>query len=154
MSSTLVQNLQDQLVAALKAHDAERASCIRQVKARLQEATNAPNFTGDVDDALVVQVIGSYVKSLDKSMVELRAAGEKGADLVAKYSRETAYLAQFLPKLMDDAATQKLVKDTLAAQNITDPKQGGRVMGMILKAHKGQVDTALLKAAIAQQLRG
>ena len=152
MRSTLVQSLQEQLVAALKGHDAERASCIRQVKARLQEATNAPNFTGEVDDAFVVQVIGSYVKSLDKSMVELRAAGDKGADLVAKYSRETAYLAQFLPKLLDAAATQALVKEALTSLKVSDPKQSGRVMGAILKAHKGQLDTHLLKQAIAEQL--
>ena len=154
MRSALAQALQDQLVAALKGHEAERASCIRQVKARLQEATNAPNFAGEVDDALVVRVIGSYVKSLEKSIVELRAAGDKGANLVAKYSRETAYLAQFLPKLLDAAATSALVKEALATLGVTDPKQGGRVMGTILKAHRGQVDTQLLKQALAEQLGG
>lgn len=154
MSSTLLETLQSHLVAALKGHDAERASCVRQVKAKLQETMNAPGFTGEATDELVSAVIGSYVKSLEKSIVELKAAGDKGLDLVDKYGGEIAYLRQFLPALMDGPATRSLVEKTLATLGVSDPKQAGRVMGAILKDNKGKVDTQLLKQTLAELLGG
>jgi uncharacterized protein YqeY len=145
MSSTLFETLQSHLVTALKGHDAERASCVRQIKAKLQETMNAPGFTGKPTDDVVLQVIGSYVKSLEKSIVELRAAGDKGLELVGKYESEIAYLRQFLPTLLDGPATRALVEKALATLGISDPKQAGRAMGAILKDNKGKLDTQLLK---------
>lgn len=152
MSSPLLETLQNHLVAALKGHDASRASCIRQVKAKLQEFTNAPSFKGDIDDSVVLQVLASYVKSLGKSIEELTAAGDKGAALVESYSKEVSYLQQFLPKLLDADATRALVDSTLKTLGISDVKQAGRAMGAILKEHKGKLDTKLLKEALDKAL--
>ena len=154
MSSSLSDTLQSHLVAALKGHDAPRASCIRQVKAKLQEFTNAPSFQGEVTDDVVLQVIGSYVKSLSKSIEELVLAKDKGAALVKSYQAEVDYLKQFLPSLLDASATWKLVTTTLHKLGISDPKQAGRAMGAILKEHKGKLDTKLLKDALAEALGG
>jgi uncharacterized protein YqeY len=154
MSSPLLDTLQNHLVAALKGHDAAKASCIRQVKAKLQETTNAPNFTGEVGDSVVLQVIGSYVKSLTKSIEELSAAGDKGQALVHSYGAEIEYLKQFLPTQLTAEATRQLVDKTLKQLGISDIKQAGRAMGAILKEHKGTIDTKVLKEVLAAALGG
>lgn len=153
-SSPLLDTLQSHLVAALKGHDPAIASCIRQVKAKVQEHTNQANFSGEVDDAVVQQVLASYVKSLTKSIVELTAAGEKGASLVQSYTAEINYLKQFMPSMLDAQATRALVDKALTALGIKELSQAGRVMGAILKEHKGKVDTKLLKEALAAALSG
>ena len=128
--------------------------CIRQVKAKLQEAQNGANFTGELDDKLMVQIIGSYVKTLEKGIGELAAGGERGADLIAKYRAEMQYLGQFLQQMLDAEATQKIVRETLSSLGITDIKQAGRALGAIMKAHRGTVDAQLAKSAIEAVLGG
>jgi uncharacterized protein YqeY len=153
-NSPLLDTLQSHLVAALKSQNPAIASCIRQVKAKVQEHTNQAQFSGDVDDSVVQQVLASYVKSLTKSIAELTAAGDKGASLVQSYQAEITYLKQFLPSLLDAPATRALVDKALESLGVKDAKQAGRVMGAILKEHKGKVDTQMLKDALTAALGG
>ncbi len=64
---------------------------------------------------------------------------------------EIAFCERYLPKTMDENALRKLVGERLAALGITDTKQVGRLLGDIMKTHKGQVDAAQIKR-IAEEL--
>jgi uncharacterized protein YqeY len=150
-------SIQETLEAALK--DAMRSkavdtvACIRQLKSKVQEAVNQPDFKGKVDDALYQQVIASYVKALEKGIGEFAAAGDRGKPLVERYRTEIAYLSQYLPKMLGEADTRVLVEQAIAALKITDPKQSGRVIGELMKKHKGRIDTGLAKQ-LAESLLG
>jgi uncharacterized protein YqeY len=56
-----------------------------------------------------------------------------------------------LPRGLDDAALRALVRERLAALGVADAKQVGRVVGDIMKTHKGQVEAGDVKR-IAEQL--
>lgn len=142
---SIQQKLDDALKTAMRAKETDTVACIRQLKSKVQEATNQPGFKGPVDDALYQQVIGSYAKSLEKGIAEFASAGERGAALVARYKSEIAYLAQYLPKLLGEAETKELVKKALKDLNITDPKQSGKVLGALMKTHRGLIDPGLAK---------
>ena len=100
------------------------------------------------------KIIGAYVKSLRKGIDELKPAGERGQTLRDKYQAEISYLEQYLPQLMDEAATKALVKKTVADLGVSEPKDTGRVMGAIMKDHKAEVDAQLVRKLVSEMLPG
>jgi uncharacterized protein YqeY len=64
---------------------------------------------------------------------------------------EIAFCDRFLPQKLGDAEVRALVKDAIARLGVTDARQAGRVVGEIMKAHKGVVDAGTAKR-IAEEL--
>lgn len=149
---SIQQQLDDALKTAMRQKQSETVACIRQLKSKVQEAINQPQFKGPVDDALYQQIITSYAKSLEKGISEFTAAGARGENLVAQYKREIAYLSQYLPKLLDQDEVEALVHKTLEQMGVTDPKQAGRVLGALIKAHPNRIDPKMAKACIDRAL--
>lgn len=151
---SIEQTLDQQLKEAMRAKDKAKVACIRQVRSKLQEAQNQPDFRGPTDDALLQQVIASYVKQLEKSVTELAAGGERSLSLRTQYAEEVSFLRQFLPAQLDAQAIKKLAAAQIAKDNVTDVRQAGKVVGALMKAHRGQLDAAKAKAVVQALLRG
>jgi uncharacterized protein YqeY len=148
----LAQQLDDTLKTAIKEKDTRTSNVVRMLKTKVTERTTAKGFSGEVDDALVVDVVGAYRKQLQKALAEYEKVGERGAAQAAELKFEIAFCERYLPKGMDDAALRTLVTERLAALGVTDPKQAGRVVGDVMKSHKGQVDAADVKRVVEELL--
>jgi uncharacterized protein YqeY len=147
----LEQELDETLKQAMKGKDSRTADVVRMIKTKLMERRTAKGFSGAVDDALVRDVIGAYRKQLQKALVEFEHAGERGATQVAQLRFELEFCQRYLPQAMDEAAVRALVRERIAALGVTDAKQAGRLVGDVMKTHKGQVDAADVKR-IAEEL--
>ena len=147
----LAQALDDTLKTAIKEKDSRTANVVRMLKTRITERTTSKGFSGQVDDALVVDVVGAYRKQLQKALADYEKVGERGAAQAAELKFEIAFCERYLPKGMDEAALRALVGERLTALGITDPKQAGRVVGDVMKTHKGQVEAADVKR-VAEEL--
>ena len=147
----LEQQLDEQLKQALKAKDTRTADVLRMLKTRLSERRTAKGFTGQVDDPLILDVIGAYRRQLQKALAEFEKVGERGAAQVAQLRFEIGFCERYLPKGLEENALRALVRERLGALGITDPKQIGRLMGDLMKTHKGQVEPADVKR-IAEEL--
>ena len=150
----LEQTLNDQLTQAIKGKDTRTANVLRMLKTRLQERKTAKGFGGEVDDALVLDVIGAYRKQLQKALAEYEKLGDRGAGQAAELRFEIEFCERFLPKGMDDAALRALVAERVKALGITDAKQSGRLVGDVMKTHKGQVEAADVKRVAEELLKG
>ena len=147
----LAQQLDDTLKAAIKEKDPRTANVVRMLKTKVTERTTAKGFSGQVDDALVVDVIGAYRKQLQKALAEYEKVGDRGAAQATELRFEIAFCERYLPKGMDEAALRALVAERLQALGISDAKQAGRVVGDVMKTHKGQVEAADVKR-VAEEL--
>jgi len=150
----LEQELNERLTRAIKDRDPQTADTLRMVKSRLQERRTAKGFSGQVDDALVLDVIGAYRKQLQKALVEFEKVGERGAAQVAQLRFEIALCEGYLPKGLDETALRDLVRERLAGLAIADAKQVGRLVGDVMKTHKGQVEAGDVKRVAEELLRG
>ena len=150
----LEQILTDTLTQAIKAKDARTADVVRMLKTKIQERRTAKGSTGQVDDALVLDVIGAYRKQMQKAVAEFDKVGERGAAQAAALRFEIEFCERYLPKTMDDAAVRALVKERIAALGVADAKQVGRLVGDIMKTHKGQVEAGDVKRIAEELLRG
>jgi uncharacterized protein len=148
---SLEQTLTDTLTQAIRAKDSRVADVVRMLKSRITERRTAKGFTGEVDDALVLDVIGAYRKSLQKALPDYEKAGERGQAQAAQLRFEIEFCERFLPRGLDDSALRALVRQRLSALAITDAKQVGRLLGDIMKTHKGQVEAGDVKR-IAEEL--
>ena len=149
----LEQQLTDTLTKAIKDKDLRTADAVRMLKTKLQERRTAKGFSGTVDDALVLDVIGAYRKQLQKALAEYDKLGERGAAQAAQLRFEIALCERYLPRGMDDGALRALVQARITALGVTDPKQAGRLVGDVMKSHKGQVEAGDVKR-IAEELLG
>jgi len=150
---SLEQTLTDTLTQAIRAKDGRIADVVRMLKSRITERRTAKGFIGEVDDALVLDVIGAYRKSLQKALPDYEKAGERGQAQAAQLRFEIEFCERFLPRGLDDAALRALVRERLSALAITDAKQVGRLLGDIMKTHKGQVEAGDVKRIAEELLR-
>src|SRR5438093_7879873 len=151
---SLEQELTDRLTQAIKTKDAPTADVVRMIKTRLQERRTAKDFSGTINDAVVLEVIGAYRKLLQKALAEYEKLGERGAEQAAQLRFEIGLCEGYLPKGLDDAALRALVRERLQALGITDPKQVGRLVGDVMKTHKGQVEATDVKRVAEELLQG
>ena len=147
----LEQQLTEALTQAIREKDTRTADVVRMLKTRLTERRTGKGFTGEVDDAVVTDVIGAYRKQLQKALAEYDKLGERGAAQAAQLRFEIAFCERFLPKGLDEATLRTLVQGRLQSLAITDVKQVGRLVGDVMRTHKGQVDAGEVKR-IAEEL--
>lgn len=149
----LEQQLNDLLKQAMKDKDQRTANVVRMIKTKIMERRTAKGFSGQVDDALIVDVIGAYRKQLQKALEEFEKAGAKGQEQATELQFEIQFCERFLPKGLDAAALRTLVKERLTALGITDMKQSGKLIGDIMKTHKGQVEANDIKRVAEELLK-
>ena len=150
---SLEQELTDRLTQAIKTKDAPTADVVRMIKTRIQERRTAKDFSGTINDAVVLEVIGAYRKLLQKAIAEYEKLGERGAEQAAKLRFEIGFCESYLPKGLDEAAVRALVQERIRTLGIADAKQVGRLVGDIMKTHKGQVEAADVKRLAEELLR-
>src|ERR1700733_13531046 len=97
MSTNLEGQLREQLTAAIKAKDLKTANLIRMINTKIMERRTAKDFTGTVDDALILDVIRAYKKQMEKAKGEFAAAGDRAKDQIAEIDDEIAWGARMLP---------------------------------------------------------
>jgi uncharacterized protein len=149
---SIEKDLRTRLTAAMKARDARTANVIRMLNTKVTERRTAKGFKGEVDDALYLEVIAAYAKQMEKARQEYEAAGERGREQVAELQFEIDFCSEFLPKPLGDDELRAAVRQVIAAQGITDPKQAGRVVGGVMKDHKGRVEAGRVKQVAEEEL--
>jgi hypothetical protein len=107
------------------------------------------NGADTLADEKAVETLRKLVKMRVDSIQQYTAGGR--TELVAAEQAEMALIESFLPALADAATTEVWVREAIAALKASKPGDSGKVMGAVIKAHKGDVDNALAKS-IAERL--
>lgn len=151
MASKLQDELKAQLMAAMKAKDTPTANVIRMVNTRIMEKTTAGTERAEVTDAIVLEVIGAYKKSMEKARTEFAAAGESGKAQLAELDFEIEWCKKWLPQELTEDEVRVAVAQAVATLPTKDPKQAGRVIGMLKKQFGDRAEPNLVKK-IAEEL--
>ncbi|PYN01811.1 MAG: hypothetical protein DME08_01050 [Candidatus Rokuibacteriota bacterium] len=155
MVVSLEQQLAETLTRAIREKDQRTADVVRMLKTKVTERRTAKGFAGTVDDAVILDVIGAYRKQLQKAVAEYeKLGGERAAAQIAQLRYEIEFCERYLPRGIDENALRALVKERIGALGISDGKQAGRLVGDVMKTHKGQVDAADVKRVAEELLRG
>lgn len=145
--------LTQQMKDSMRARDQRTLDLVRMLKSRMTERTTQKGFTGEVDDALWVEVISTYAKSQAKAVDAFKAAGDAGLPHIDQIDFEVAFCEGYLPTKADDAQTRAWVEAAIAGLGGAEQAKLGAVMGAVMKGHKGEADAQLVRS-IAQELLG
>jgi hypothetical protein len=145
MSTTLEAQLREQLTASLKAKDLKTANLIRMINTKIMERRTAKDFSGEVDDALVLDVISTYKKSMEKARADYVTAGDRGKEQLAEIDFEVAWCNKLLPAGLSEAELRDAVTKAVNDLPTKDPKMAGRVIGAIKKQFGDRADAQLVK---------
>jgi hypothetical protein len=148
---TIVQQIDKDLIDALKAREAERLGALRMVKTALKlRETEVPGSLGD-EDAL--RVLNTLIKQRRDAAEQFRAAGRE--DLAQKEEREAKVIQEYLPGAASADDMARAVEAAVAETGATSPKDMGAVMKAARVRLQGQtVDgkalSDLVKARLAR----
>ena len=146
----LEHDLNDLLKQAMRDKDQPTLDTVRMLKTKVMERRTAKGFAGAVDDALILEVIAAYRKQILKAVDEFGDA-DRAREQVDQLRFEIAFCERFLPKGMDEAALRAVVEERIKTLGVSDGKQVGRLVGDVMKTHKGKVDAGDVKR-IAESL--
>ncbi len=148
------EQINNEMKAAMKSKDTQKLNVVRMLKAAMQEKLNLPDTPQEADNKLWQEVMASYQKKMQKALVEYEKLGAVGQEKADGIRYEINYIEPYLPAKMSDADLVTLVADTISATGASEPKDLGRVMGSIMKEHKGNVDSQKVRELITAKLAG
>lgn len=148
--AALVDKVSASLKTAMLAKDAARTGALRMIRAAFIELEKEGK--GEVTDERCVDALRRLKKQRDDSVASYESAGR--ADLAAVERAEIVIIDEFLPQLADEAQTLVWVKEAIAASGATSPKEMGKAMGALMKAHKADIDGAVAQALLKRELGG
>ena len=145
----IFDEVRKQMTDAMRAKDAPRLAVLRGMRAAFQTEMKREGAETLSDDACV-----TVLRRLAKQRKESIDAFEKAsrADRVAEERAELEVIETFLPSLADESQTRSWVEAAIAETGASAPGDVGRVMGAVMKAHKGDVDGLLAKKLAAELL--
>ena len=120
----LLDQIQKDMVAAMKAKDEARLSAIRMVKSALQKFQI--DSMKPLDEAAEMQVLTTIAKQRRESMEMFRANGR--AELADKEAAELALVEGYLPAAPSDEEIDAAIVAAMAETGITDKSKLGLVM--------------------------
>jgi len=139
----LIERVQADAVAALKAGDRARAGALRLIVSELQKAEKE----GGADE---VEVLSRERKRRLESAQAYRDADR--SDLAASEESEAALIEAYMPRQLSDEELHAIVGDVVAASGASSPKEMGKVMAAVMPQVKGRADGRRVSAAVQEKL--
>jgi uncharacterized protein YqeY len=141
----VLDQLQSDANAALKAGDRERASALRVVLSELQKDLKE----GGTDEIAVLQ------RERKRRLESALAFRDGGRDELADAAEsEAALIEGYLPEQLSDAELHAIVGDAVAETGATSPRDMGRVMSAVMAQVQGRADGRRVSAAAKELLAG
>ena len=147
----IVEQINRDITAAMKAKEAERLSALRMMKTAL--TLRETELPGAVDDAEAVRVLNTVLKQRRDAAEQYRAAGRN--DLADKEENEARLIQTYLPASASEEEMARAVDETIAEVGATSMKDMGAVMKAVRprlegKTVDGKALSELVKAKLSQ----
>lgn len=127
----LIDQVQTEMVAAMKSRDEARLSALRMIKAALMKAkVDSPK---PLDEAAEMQILKSLIKQRIDAAEMFRKAGR--IEQAEKEEAEKALIESYLPAAASEAEIDAAIAAALAETGVTSLKQ----MGVVMKATQARL---------------
>jgi len=147
---SLKARIQEDVKAAMRAHERERLSALRLVTAAIKQKEVDERV--ELDNAQVLAVLEKMVKQRRESIEQYGQAGRD--DLVAREQFELDLIQQYLPEPLDDAALSELIRQTIDELGASSLRDMGPVMNALRVQVQGRADMKAVSEAVKAQLAG
>ena len=146
---TVKDSLSTDLKEAMRQGDVLRRSVIRMLSAEIhnQEIEDKK----ELDDEAVIRVLTKQAKQRRESIESFGIGGRD--DLVQKEKQELNIILNYLPEQMDTDTITKIVQESIDEAGVTDVKNIGMVMRVVMPKVKGKADGRQVQKIASQHLQ-
>ena len=133
---SLQEQLQAELLDAVRSKDDVRRSALRMLKSSILYAEKAKGEP--LDDAELVQAVSREVRSRKESIEEFRKADR--TDLLEREEAELAVIMAYMPEQMSREEISEVARRVIGEVGAQGPGDKGKVMGKLMGQLKGKAD--------------
>jgi len=144
----MLDQLTDDMKAAMKAKDKPLLSAIRMLRAALKDKEIEVGH--ELDEAEGQAVVSRLLKQRKDSARQYADAGR--VDLAAAELAEAEILQAYLPEQLDDKAIADIVDQAISASAATGMRDMGKVMAIAKQKAQGRADMGKLSALVKARL--
>jgi uncharacterized protein len=142
-AGALETQVSQQVIVAMKAHDAVRTTTLRLIKNALKN--KAIEKRAPLTPAEEQQALATMIKQRRDSIEQFTKGNRP--ELAAAEAAEIVVIEEFLPKALDEAALQALVAEAVAeVAAASGQKPTPKDMGTVMKAVQAKLQAASLRA--------
>jgi len=128
----IVEQINQDVIAAMKAKDAERLSALRMVKTALKlRETELP---GGVDDTEAIRILNTLLKQRRDASEAFRAGGRE--EMAKKEDAEALILQEYLPAAASPEDMMSAIESAISETAATSMKD----MGAVMKAARANLE--------------
>ncbi|MBE6157249.1 MAG: GatB/YqeY domain-containing protein [Firmicutes bacterium] len=144
----MLEQLNKDMIEAMKAKEKDRLTVIRMVKASIKQ--EVIDHKKEENDELLIDVVNKQIKMRKDSIAEFEKAGR--ADLVEKTQSEVDILMKYLPEQLSDEEVEAIIDEAFTKINPEGKKDMGKVMQEVSPKLKGIADMKKVSGMIAGRL--
>jgi uncharacterized protein YqeY len=150
----LIEQVQHDVNAALKAGERDRVHALRLIASELQKAAKEA-LQGDPSGATLreddeVAVLQRERKRRLEAAEAYREGGRQEA--AAAEEREAEIIASYMPEQISDEELGAIVGDAVAESGASSPQEMGKVMSLVMPKVKGRADGKRVSAVVREKL--
>ena len=145
----LEQQIQKDIMEAMKAHNESRLNATRGIKSEILLAKTSGG-DHELTDGDILKIIQKLVKQRKES-AELYTQGGR-PELAEKEIAEMKVMEAYLPKALSEDEVRNILKEVVAEVGATGPKDMGKVMGAATKKLAGQADGRMISTIVKELL--
>ena len=145
----MVEQLEKDMIEAMKNKEKERLTVIRMVKASLKQ--EQIDHKKEINDDLLIDVVNKQIKMRKDSIAEF----EKGSrqDLIDQTQSEIDILMKYLPEQLSEEEVVKIIDEIFETVKPESQKDMGKVMKEAQAKLKGKADMKEVSTMIRERLQ-
>lgn len=145
----LEQQIQKDIMEAMKAHNTVRTNAVRAIKSEILLAKTS-GAGAEITDGDVIKLIQKLIKQRKESAAMYAQGGRQ--DLADNELAEAAEMEGYLPKQLSEAKVEEIVKGIIAETGASSMADMGKVMGLATKKLAGQADGRTVSTIVKKLL--
>lgn len=147
--SDLSSQLSKDIITAMKAGEADKVTALRMLSAAIKQIEVDSNT--ELDNEAVITILRKELKKRQDSSAQYKTANR--ADLAEKEDFEIKLIEAYLPAQMSADQVKEKVSSLLQAQGLSEKKDFGRAMGVVMKELGSSADGNVVKQAVNDYLK-
>jgi len=141
-------DFENDLKQAIRSSDEVHKRTLRMVLSSLKLAEVEKR--GPLDDAAIAGIVRKEIKMRQEAIEEAQRASRQ--DLIQASQAEVAVLEGYLPKAIDPAELETLVRQAIAEAGAVGPQDMGKVMKILVPRVEGRADGKQLSSLVRDLL--
>ncbi|HZH12903.1 MAG TPA: GatB/YqeY domain-containing protein [Archangium sp.] len=148
--ATVRERIDADLKDAMRSKNELNTSVLRMLKSAIKYKEVEPGATGPLDEASILQVIGTLIKQRRDSVEQFKSGGRP--ELAEKEEAEISVLQNYLPKQLTPDELRAEVQAAITEAGAKSAKDMGAVMKVLTPKLQGRAEGRAISEEVKNQL--